>query len=242
MTSIYTIIIIKELKGASHIDRIFISLIVGIEWNKKNMENQEGRRKKITILWQHSPRVHQHARYAKTKMDASERVYSASLYLEELRYQPLIPLRERRVTALFTTRATRPAPSSLALLPSCVSSSSSSSSSSRFLFPWPSSPSLTGCLIRRTIARVRIDPPFVLSCMFLPLASFVNTYHIEEADVWGNRLMSGNTVPSIRARRFSLRIRKLDILLFSHETLIDVSSILLFYEIRYIFVICYIWA
>lgn len=50
MTSIYTIIIIKELKGASHIDRIFISLIVGIEWNKKNMENQEGRRKKITIL------------------------------------------------------------------------------------------------------------------------------------------------------------------------------------------------
>lgn len=118
------------------------------------MENQgEGRRKKITILWQHSPRVHQHARYAKTKMDASERVwYSASLYLEELRYQPLIPLRERRVTALFTTRATRPAPSSLALLPSCVSSSSSSSTSSRFLFPWPSSPSLTGCLIRRAIA------------------------------------------------------------------------------------------
>lgn len=52
--------------------------------------------------------------------------------------------------------------------------------------------------------------------------------------------MSGNTVPSIRARRFSLRIRKLDILLFSHEMLIDVSSILLFYEIRYIFVICYI--
>lgn len=48
MTSIYTIIIIKELK--EHIDRIFISLIVGIEWNKKNMENQEGRRKKITIL------------------------------------------------------------------------------------------------------------------------------------------------------------------------------------------------
>lgn len=50
MTSIYTIIIIKELKEASHIDRILISLIVEIEWNKKNMENQEGRRKKITIL------------------------------------------------------------------------------------------------------------------------------------------------------------------------------------------------
>lgn len=192
MTSIYTIIIIKELKEASHIDRIFISLIVGIEWNKKNMENQEGRRKKITILWQHSPRVHQHARYAKTKMDASERVYSASLYLEELRYQPLIPLRERRVTALFTTRATRPAPSSLALLPSCVSSSSSSSSSSRFLFPWPSSPSLTGCLIRRTIARVRIDSPSCSrACFFLSRASWTHITRepmYEVTDLWAEIL------------------------------------------------------
>lgn len=193
MTSIYTIIIIKELKGATHIDRIFISLIVGIEWNKKNMENQEGRRKKITILWQHSPRVHQHARYAKTKMDASERVYSASLYLEELRYQPLIPLRERRVTALFTTRATRPAPSSLALPPSCVSSSSSSSSSSRFLFPWPSSPSLTGCLIRRTIARVRIDPPSCSrACFFLSRASWTHITSrkpmYEVTDLWAEIL------------------------------------------------------
>lgn len=191
MTSIYTIIIIKELKGASHIDRILISLIVEIEWNKKNMENQEGRRKKITILWQHSPRVHQHARYAKTKMDASERVYSASLYLEELRYQPLIPLRERRVTALFTTRATRPAPSSLALLPSCVSSSSSSSSS-RFLFPWPSSPSLTGCLIRRTIARVRIDPPSCSrACFFLSRASWTHITRepmYEVTDLWAEIL------------------------------------------------------
>lgn len=201
------------------------------------MENQEGRRKKITILWQHSPRVHQHARYAKTKMDASERVYSATLYLEELRYQPLIPLRERRVTALFTTRATRPAPSSLALRLLFF-----------FLFLFLSLPfsvtffSFFDRLSDSKNYSSRQDrPPFVLSCMFLPLASFVNTYH-EGADVWGNRLMSGNTVPSIRVRRFSLRIRKLDILLFSHEMLIDVSSILLFYEIRYIFVICYIWA
>lgn len=160
------------------------------------MENQgEGRRKKITILWQHSPQVHQHARYAKTKMDASERVwYSASLYLEELRYQPLIPLRERRVTALFTTRATRPAPSSLALLPSCVSSSSSSSTSSRFLFPWPSSPSLTGCLIRRAIARVRIDPPSCSrACFFLSRASWTHITRrepmYEVTDLWEEILL-----------------------------------------------------
>lgn len=50
------------------------------------MENQAKKEREKKLPFCDSiPRVHQHARYAKTKMDASERVSSsASLYLEEL--------------------------------------------------------------------------------------------------------------------------------------------------------------
>lgn len=86
---------------------------------------------------------------------------------QRTRYQTLIPLREERVTALFTTRATRPAPSSLALVP-CIATISSSSTEFvssfitplAFLFPrdLSSSPSLTGCLQPKNY-RPRQDRP-----------------------------------------------------------------------------------
>ena len=118
-----------------------------------------------TISRQHSLKVHQHARYGKTKIDGGgfpPRVCTSESY------QTLIPLREERVTALFTTRATRPAPSSLALVP-CIATISSSSTklASSFITPLAvlfhrdlsSTPSLTGCLQPKNYRPHQDRPP-----------------------------------------------------------------------------------
>lgn len=143
---------------SKHIDRILISLVVGIKWNKKNMENQakKEREKKLPfcdsiphecISMHVTPKL----RWMPPRGFLPPRVCTSKSSL------PTIDSSPREESYSFVYHASDET-SAVQSGSACVSSSSSSSSSSRFLFPWPSSPSLTGCLIRRTIARVRIDP------------------------------------------------------------------------------------